>query len=148
MESQSNILNSDSQKHIYVFLNSLKMKNNRLNNSINYLFSLTKLQLKDIIMFKYYINHIIVCGNKDELEKIYNKLLELLQNNQNKDYIFALLYYIIIEQKSLMKNNKKAIFNKNVINNLFKNYTTSENKSNNLSISRTPSNYPPPVPSL
>lgn len=126
MDIENNILNHNSRKHIYFFLDSLKMKNNKkINENIEYLFSLEKLELKNVIMFKYYINYIIVYGDSGNLKKIYDRLLKLTQyekNNKYKDYIFALLYYIIIEQKLLIKNNTKPVFNKEAINNLFKKY--------------------------
>jgi len=147
MESnlKSNKLTIIDRKYIYTFLDALKTNNkNKLNN---YLLGLEKLELKDIIIFKYYINHIIVYGNSDILKKIYQKLLINSNNNKYKDYIFALLYYIIIEQKSYKKDNKKPVFNKKAINNEFKKYIMSDNLSiplgPNTFVPNTPPNTPP-----
>jgi hypothetical protein len=140
IQISTNLTNSNS-KEIYFFLNELRMKTTKLNDLISNLFKLQKIELKHIIMFKYYINHIIVHGNSSNLKAIYDTLLKLLQNGENnkyKDYIFALLYYIIIEQKSYKKNNKKPVFTSEQINNEFKKYIMSENNSNNLSIPVVP----------
>jgi len=143
-------MENSNRQEIYNFLNALKMKNNNLENLFIKLLGLDKLELKHIIMFKYYINYIIVYGDSGNLKNIYDRLLELTQNEENnkyKDYIFALLYYIIIEQKSYKKNNKKPVFSKVNINNKFKKYILSENNSTNLSFSDSFSDSPRRLPS-